>query len=67
MQCYTREDLLLMEDLTVAVVGAATYEVFSGDVMEEVMHLLPQVKRLHVAFVGGCSVDTNIYAYLHCF
>ena len=61
MKCYTREQLLQMTELTVAVIGAAGYEVLSGNVMEEVMHLMPQMKKLHVTFIGKHYIKSLLF------
>eukprot|EP00798_Chlamydomonas_sp_ICE-L_P022276 gene22276-29351_t len=49
---YTIEDLGRMTDINVHVIGAGLYEVPADAVWEELFHLLPSLRKLHVAFIG---------------
>jgi hypothetical protein len=52
---YPWQQLTAMDSITVHVVGASQQDgpMQAGMVWEELMHLLPKVKKLHVVFVGG--------------
>ncbi|KJX97554.1 zinc finger mynd domain-containing protein 17 [Zymoseptoria brevis] len=49
---HARTDLLDKEQLLLHIIGASALEVGRTNLFEDVLHLLPPLKRLHIVFVG---------------
>ncbi|MEW5308793.1 MAG: hypothetical protein WDW38_000724 [Sanguina aurantia] len=47
-----RDELSSMSGLTLHILGASGFEVAADAVYEELLHLLPGLRKLHVAFIG---------------